>query len=174
MNVTEIYTSRKLASIVQEILLRSESGGRHNPLGKWNATVFHVSHKKCLLITNAITRYSVFLPGMRKSDFKNMTEIFINTLAEQLKRDGVDTGGLDIAELIGETTLHQTDNNRAIIGTQKYLLENVDVWKSQFGKFDNWNFDDITRRVNGIPYKQMDWLVPREKMKVLLDEIVNI
>lgn len=174
MNITEIYTSRKLEKIVPEALLRNESLGNLSPLGKWNATVFHVSHKKCLLLTNAITRYSVFLPGIRNSDFKNIAEIFVNTLSKQLKRDRVETCGLDIADLIGETTLHPTDNNRAIIGTQKYLLENVDYWKSQYGRFENWDFEDINRRVNGIPYRQLDWLVPREKMTVLLEEIVNL
>lgn len=171
MNVTKIYTSRKLQSFVPEALIQNESPAKINPLGKWNATVFFVSRKKCLLITNSITRYSVFIPGIRKSDFKNISEIFSKALIEQLERDNMPIRELNMRELIGETSLHKTDNHRAIIGTQKYILENVDIWKNEFGSFENWDFKDITRRVNGIPYKQIGWLFPREKMKLLLDEI---
>ena len=174
MNVTEIYTSRKLESIVPEALIQNESFGKYNPLGKWNATVFFVSRKKCLLLTNSITRYSVFIPGIRKSDFKNLSEIFINTLIEQLKKDGIPSKEFNVRKLIGEVTLHKTDNNKAIIGTQKYILENIDGWKYEFGPFENWDFRDINRRVNSVPYKQLEWLFPREKMKILLEEIVII
>ena len=171
MNVTEIYTSKKLESIVPEALIHDEPFRKFNPLGKWNATVFFVSRKKCLLLTNSITRYSVFIAGIRKSDFKNLSEIFINTLIEQLKRDNIPSEGLDIRKLIGQVTLHKTDNNRPIIGTQKYIIENIDDWKYEFGAFENWDFRDINRRVNGVPYKQLGWLFPREKMKILFGEI---
>ncbi len=171
MNVTEIYTSRKLETIIPEALIQKEPCGKYNPPGRWSATVFFVSHKKCLLVTNSITRYSVFLPGIRKSDFKNLSEIFINTLIEQLKRDNIPSEGLDIRKLIGQVTLHKTDNNRPIIGTQKYIIENIDDWKYEFGAFENWDFRDINRRVNGVPYKQLGWLFPREKMKILFGEI---
>ena len=174
MNVTEIYTSRKLESIIPEALIQKEFFGECNPLGKWSATVFYVSRKKCLLITNSITRYSVFIPGISKSDFKNLSEIFIDAFIEQLKRDGVTNKSIKIRSLIGEVTLHKTDNNRAIIGTQNYILENIDVWKYEFGPFDNWDFKDINRRVNGIPYKQLGWLYPRERMRLLLEEIVIV
>lgn len=173
MNVTEIYTSRKLESIVPAALIRDKSLGKYNALGKWNATVFFVSRKKCLLITNSITRYSVFIAGVRKADFENLTEIFINTLIEQLKADNIPSKGLDIRRLIGEITLRPTDNDRRILGTQKYIIENIDDWKYEFGAFENWNFRDINKRVNGIPYKQLGWLFPCEKMKIVLDKIAN-
>ena len=147
MNVTEIYTSRKLESSVPKELIQNESFGKLSPLGKWSATVFFVSRKKCLLITNSITRYSVIIAGVRKSDFQNLSELFINTLTKQLKIDGLSIENLSIKELIGETTLHKTDNNRPIVGTQKYILENTDVWKYEFGSFENWNFRDINRRI---------------------------
>ena len=174
MNVTEIYTSKKLETIVPEALIQNKSCGKSNPLGTWNATVFFVSHKKCLLITNSITRYSVIIPGIIKSDFKNLSEKFIDTLIEQLKRDNIPSKELIIKKIIGEITLHQTNNNRPIIGTQKYLLEAIDVWKLQFGRFENWDFRDINRRINGIPYKQLGWLFPKDKMKILLEEMGDV
>lgn len=173
MNITEIYTSRKLESNVPEELIQRESSGKHNSLGKWNATIFFVSRKKCLLITNSISRYSVFIPGIRKADFKNLSELFANALAEQLKRDNILSKELDIKELIGEVTLHPTNNDKPIIGTQNYILENIDALKNRYGPFENWNFKYLIKRINGIPYKQLGWLYPRKKMEELLDEFVS-
>ena len=172
MNITEIYTSRKLESNVPRELIQKESSGKLNSLGKWNATVFFVSRKKCLLITNSITRYSVFIAGIRKADFKNLSELFINVLTDQLKRDNIPIEEFDIRKLIGEITLHPTDNDRPIIGTQNYILENIDALKNRYGPFENWNFKHLNKRVNGIPYKQLGWSSPRKKMRALLDEIV--
>lgn len=168
MNVTEIYTSKKLESIVPEALIHDEPFGKFNPLGKWNATVFFVSRKKCLLLTNSITRYSVFIGGIRKSDFKNLSEIFVNTFTGQLKVDGIPIKEPAIRELVGEVALRPTDNDRPIIGTQKYILEYIDDWKYEFGEFANWDFRAINKRVNSIPYKQLGWLFPKEKMKIML------
>lgn len=173
MNVTEIYTSRKLESLIPSNLLLSESQGEQNPFGKWNATVFFVSRKKCLLMTNSITRYSVILAGIRKSDFKNLSEIFIDTLICQLKTDNIRSDEYTIRKLIGEVTIYRTDNNKAIIGTQNYILGIVDIWKTEFGAFENWDFREINRRVNSIPYNQLDCLFPHKKMRSLLDEIAG-
>lgn len=172
MNITEISTSRKLEYFVPEELIQNEYSGKFNPLGKWKGTLFFVNRNKCLLITNTLTRYSVMIGGIRKREFKNLSEIFINNFIEQLKIDGIESVELDIRNLIGEITLHPTDRDRAIAGTQKYILENIDAWKQEFGAFENWNFREINRRINGVPYKQLGWLFPREMMKILLEEVV--
>ena len=171
MITTDIYTSKKLESIIPESLIENESFNLFNPLGKWNATVFFISRKKCLLLTNSIARYSIILSGINKSDFKNLSELFINTLVDQLKMDAIPFQEMIVRNLIGNIVFHKTNNDRAIIGTQNYLLENIEIWKYEFGAFENWDFRDINKRINTVPYKQLGWLNPREKMKLLLEEI---
>jgi hypothetical protein len=171
MIITDIYTSKKLESIIPESLIENESFNLFNPFGKWNATVFFVSRKKCLLITNSIARYSIIVSGINKFDVENLSEIFINTLIAQLKTDEIPFNEMIVRNLIGIIILHKTDNDRAIIGTQNYLLENIEIWKYEFGAFENWDFRDINKRINNVPYKQLGWLNPRERMKLLLDEI---
>lgn len=171
MNMTEIYTSRKLESIIPELLIQNESFGKENPFGKWNATVFFVSRKKCLLVTNSIARYSLILSDIRKSDFANISEIFANTFVDQLKLEAIPFNELNARKLIGEITFHKTDNDRTIIGTQNYLLEKIDILKYEFGPFENWDFRGINKRMNRVPYKQLGWSFPKERMKILLEEI---
>ncbi|HOG19650.1 MAG TPA: hypothetical protein PKW37_04335 [Salinivirgaceae bacterium] len=172
MIITDIYTSKKLESLIPESLIVNESSDLFNPLGKWYATVFFISRKKCLLITNSNTKYSVIIAGINKPDFKNLSKIFTNTLIDQLKIDAIPFEETVIKNLIGTIVLHKTDNNRPIIGTQNHMLENIEVWKYRFGAFENWNFRKINRNLNKIPYKEGNlYLTPIEKMKSLLDEI---
>lgn len=171
MITTDIYTSKKLESVIPVSLIENESFNLINPFGKWNATVFFVSRKKCLLITNSIARYSLIVSGVNKSDFENLSELFINTLIAQLKKDEIPFNEMTVRNLIGNIILRKTDNDRAIIGTQNYLLENIEIWKYEFGTFENWDFRDINKSINNVPYKQLGWLNPRERMKLLLDEI---
>jgi hypothetical protein len=56
---TKIHTTRKLEKLIKKYISNdkvSESG----KLGKWNATVFYVSRKKCWLISNRLVMYMPF------------------------------------------------------------------------------------------------------------------
>lgn len=171
MNTSEIYTSKKLESIIPTSLIQNESSNTPNPFGTWNATVFFVSRKRCVLATNSIARWSFMMSNMRKPEFENISEIFTNSLIEQLEREHISFKESALKELIGGVTLHRTNNNRAIIGTQNYLLGYVDFWKSKYGPIENWDFRMLASHVNSLPYKQLGWTFPTENMKVLLNEI---
>lgn len=171
MNITDIYTSKKLETIIHQSLIKTESTIKRNAFGKWNATVFFISRKKCLLVTNSITRYSLILSGLTKSDFENLSEIFINTFIDQLKTEEIPFNELSVRTLIGEIALHKTDNDRTIIGNQNYIIRYIDDWKYEFGSFENWDFRNINKRLNRVPYKQLGWLYPKERMKILLEGI---
>ncbi|MDY0142429.1 MAG: hypothetical protein RBR97_11110 [Bacteroidales bacterium] len=171
MNITDIYTSKKLETIIPVSLIKTESTIKRNPFEKWNATVFFISRKKCLLVTNSITRYSLILSGLTKSDLENLSEIFINTFIDQLETEEILFNELELRVLIGKIALHKTDNDRTIIGNQNYILRYIDNWKDEFGSFENWDFRNINKRINRVPYKQLGWLFPKERMKILLEEI---
>lgn len=170
---TKIFISRKLESVVSKSLINTGEEEIENPLGKWTATLFYVSHKKCILITNSIARYTIIVDSVIAANFFDLSNIFAKTLYDQLLTDGIETDLLTIQKLIGKVNLFSTDNDRKLIGTQNNILQYIDDWKYEFGPIDNWPFREINRRINGIPYKELEWLFPREKMKIILDEMVN-
>lgn len=168
---TKIYLSRKLESVVSKSLVNTGVEEADHPLGKWTATLFYVSHKKCLLITNSLTRYTIIVDQVITADFKNISDRFAITLYDQLLVDGIKADWPTIHELVGRVDLFSTDNDRKLIGTQNYILYILDYWKQEFGAIDPWPFREINRRINEIPTKELGWQFPREKMKILLDEL---
>lgn len=46
-------------------------------------------------------------------------------------------------------------------------------WKYDFGEFDNIPFRELNSRLNSSPNKMLDWLFPKEKMHIVLNEYLN-
>lgn len=168
---SKVYVSKKLEGLLPSDLIKKEIVVTENLLGKWNATVFFVSKKKCILMTNSLSRYSVILPGLAKNDFHELTDIVISNLLKQFQKDEITVNEALLKKIIGIVSLFETDNDRTIIGVQNYINGYVENWKYEFGEFSNWDFIDIGRRINGIPYKQIGWFTPKEKMKQIITEL---
>lgn len=167
MNTTSIYTTRKLEKTVKELISVNEQK-TNNYLGDWTSTIFYVSHKKCWLIINNLTKYLLILENVKKSDLKNINTIFKQTLHSQFKYDGIDTGIETIEKIIGKIELHGTNNNQSANGSLNNCLLYLDDWKFEYGNFENMDFRDLNNRLNSSPNKMLNWKHPKEKMR---DEI---
>lgn len=168
---TRINISRKLESVIPKSLIKKEYIGLTNPLGKWTASLFYVSRKKCLLITNSNAKYSIIIDRITKVSLENFSNVFTNTLYEQLLTDEIEIDLMTVQSLVGEVELFETDNDKQLIGTQNSIRLYLEDWKHKFGHIENWPFREINKRINRIPYKQLDWLFPREKMRLELNKL---
>lgn len=168
---TNIYISRKLEKTVPKSFINNLKDSIENPLDKWNANLFYVSNKKCWIITNSISKYSVLLDRIKVADLTRLSEIFTKTFYQQLKTDDIETDLLTIQKLIGQINLFSTDNDQKIIGIQNSILTNLEDWKYEFGHIDNWPFRDINKRINRIPYKQIGMLSPKKKLNEIITKL---
>jgi hypothetical protein len=163
MNTTSIYTTRKLEKTVKEFISENEQKTNEN-LGDWTSTIFYVDHKKCWLLINNLTKYLLILADIKKSDLKNISSIFKETLHSQLKYDGIDVGIEIIEKIIGEIKLYETNNNKSANGSLNNCLLYLEDWKFEYGHFDNMNFRDLNNRLNSSPNQMLNWKYPKEKM----------
>lgn len=167
---TPIHLSRKLQAIFPKELI-VDSFDCKNPLGKWNATLFYVDHKKCVLIMNSFTKYAVILDRVSKADLANFNTLFIDQLYYQLILDEITIDKNELNKLVGTIHFCRTDNDQKTIGTLNYILRSLPDWKEDYGHIDNWPFRKINTYINGIPYEQLGWLFPKEKMNALIEDI---
>ena len=167
MNRTSIYTTRKLEKTVKEFISENEQN-TNEYLGEWTATLFYVSHKKCWLIINKLTKYLLILADIKKSDLKNISKIFKETFYAQLIYDGIVVEYELIEKIIGEIELLETNNDRSTNGSLNNCLLYFDDWKYEYGDFENMPFRDLNNRLNSSPNKMLNWLYPKEKMEELI------
>jgi len=147
---TPIYTSKKLEKTIKKII-QPDKISETGILGKWNATIFYIERKKCWLISNAKTQYSLILPDIKSTDLNTIEKIFINSLYEQLKNDGIYIEFDKLSELIGVIEFYPTDNDRKTAGFQNHKLANLECWKIDYGKYENMPFIDLASGLNSIP-----------------------
>jgi len=168
---THIFLSRKLEKLVANSLSQVTESENDNALGSWNANIFYVDRKKCWMITNSTTFYTLILEDITNKEVKHLTEIFTHTLLVQLEVDGIKISLPDLQRVIGEIKLFPTNNDKRTLGVQNSLKVNIADWKYQYGAFINWPFRDLNHILNKVPYKQLGWKNPKETMKEILSEI---
>jgi Domain of unknown function (DUF6933) len=161
--ITPIHISRKLEKITSKYI--GTPGTELNLfLGKWNATVFYVDRKKCWLITNSETKFSIIIPDLKSSDIKKFSQIFVENLYSQLIYEGILTDFKQLKNWIGKVEILPTDNDRKTIGTQNFILESLKYWKYEFRTFENMPFRELTMRINSSPTESFNWKSPHEKI----------
>jgi len=167
MNKTRIHTTRKLEKTIKEFITRNEQS-ESEYLGEWTATIFYVSRKKCWLIINKMTKYLLILADIKKTELKNISQIFKETFYSQLIYDGIIVDYQIIEKIIGKLELCETNNDRSTNGSLNNCLLFLEDWKYEYGNFDNMNFRDLNGRLNSSPNKMLNWKYPREKMEEMI------
>lgn len=59
-----------------------ESGGC---LSSWHANLLRIDRRKCVLFTNDSTLYAVFVPGLRKRQFQEIADVFVQSVFRSLR-----------------------------------------------------------------------------------------
>lgn len=172
MGQTKIYTTRKLEKVTTEFI--SENNHIENQyLGDWNSTLFYVSHKKCWLAINKLTKYILILPNVKNAELKNISSIFKETLYKQMIYDGIKIDYKWIDKIIGEVKLYETDNDRSASGSLNNIFYYIEDWKYEFETYENMPFRELNGRLNSQPNKLLNWLYSKEKMDEVIKSLKN-
>lgn len=150
LKTTTIHTTKKLE---KQIKKRIQPGDSHSTslLGKWNANLFYVNRKKCWLVSNGLTKYTVILTDMNAKKLLNAEDIFKNTFHDQLIYDGVLIEFEEVENLIGEIMFKPTDNDRVTGGFQNQRIQEFEWWQYEYDSLADMPIRDINNRMNTTP-----------------------
>ena len=166
---TAIHLSNKLEKILaSKIDLKDKNSEENIYLGKWNATIFYSERKKCLLITNAKTKFSVIVFDIKTADFKNLSNIIIDNIYSQIIYEGIFIEFKELEKWIGKINFHKTDNDSKTIGILNYNIRKIKDWRIEYPLLKSFEFREIAKKLNAVPFKIIDWNLPNEKMKQVI------
>lgn len=177
--MTNIYCTKKLEKVVGKKILGQEET-QDSKLGNWNANIFHLQRKKCLILMNDITYYSLFFLDIRKADLLKFSELFYTRLIEQLDYDQIDFPVECSPTLITETTVQflPTNNNRKVLGTMTDFLREIEyVFHDKYnGQLSNVNVNELNHSytdflVGALSPKQGHYGKPIEEMRKKLGSL---
>ncbi len=81
-------------------------------IGDWHANLLRVERRKCVLFTNSDTLYSIFVFGLKRTDFDHLDEVFRQSLFRRLNIEGFSQVQIEKALDEYETIHFAKTNNR--------------------------------------------------------------
>jgi hypothetical protein len=120
-------------------------------LGPWHANLIRIERRKCLLLTNDRTLYSILIPGVKKKDLCNFPELFALHLKRHLEKEGF--GPEDIAKALreyDEIAIAPTAN-RSMLGSMNDLAYQADFLVSRAGGLEKGDILTVNMMLNRIP-----------------------
>lgn len=91
--MTRVYCTKKLKEFIGDVDETLPADYNDLKFSDWNAHLFFVDKRKCIVFVNMLTYYSVFIADIVKKDLKNIDEIFLKRLNEQLHHNGLAVKG---------------------------------------------------------------------------------
>jgi len=119
-----------------------------SPLSSWHANLLTFDRRKCVLISNNKTLYSILIEGLTKPDFNHFNDIlgqavFKNLLQENLPQEQIEI----LLEEFQQVTYTKT-NSRSILGSMNDLAFQLKVMISMDGGLNNINIYDVNKKLN--------------------------
>ncbi len=137
-------------------------------LGSWYANIIFISRKKCLLFVNEKTLFAFIIPGIKKSDLKNIKDLFIENLTLNFNYIGIEQSTIKIIidsykEIeIGKTT------NRSVLGS---MIDYAKCYKYQIQFEDGQligNILEINSEMNEMPMGAIGYTNGKRMLQNLL------
>ena len=142
-----------------------------NKLGSWHANIFHIERRKCVLVTNDLTLYAMFIPYLTKPDFKAFhivfgQNLFKNLLYENLLQSEIETA----LEEYKEIQYAKTDS-RSVLGTMNEQKFQVEYMVHAEGGMDNTDIYALNSKLNRSIFSPTKYRYPIEMLKERLGNI---
>ncbi|MCF8068856.1 MAG: hypothetical protein K9L30_09750 [Desulfobacterales bacterium] len=118
-------TQKMLSELKEKPVLEYDST---DPFWSWHANMFYIERHKCVLITNDITLFTLFIPALKKPDFQNFKLIFGQQLFKNLLHEKIPQNRIEIVLSGCEKIQYRKTNNRSVLGSmnnQRAYLEAV-------------------------------------------------
>ena len=137
----------------------------------WHANVFHIERRKCVLITNDTTLFTMFIPVLKKPDFLSFHFIFGQHLFKNLLHEGIPQNQIEAVLSECEDIQYEKTNNRSVLGTmneQRFQLEYYIQAESGLSRTDIY---DLNHKLNRNILSAIDYKNPIEMFLAKLQKI---
>lgn len=119
-----IHCTKKLAKKLP--VVSNEPQTETSPLGSWHAHLYTIHRHNCILFCHDATRYTVFLPGLRKQQLDELGRWFKEAFTASLSYMGMSDAEVRRAELALGPVILDTDTDRSVLSSltqMKFMLD---------------------------------------------------
>ena len=140
----------------------------YDKLYDWHANLLLIQRKKCILLTNSLTLYSVFIPELKRADFNNFSEVFYKFFLNQLK--AADFSHNHIKKILKRhlSFRYTKTNNRSVLGSMNDLVFQIKIYIKMSGGLENTDCKKLNNDINQVPMSFINYKYSIDVLKELL------
>jgi hypothetical protein len=141
----------------------------------WNAMLFYLNKRKCLLFMYKKTLYAFLVLGIVKKDLADFPKFFRLHLIDQLISDQlINPETKTILDVAYESiTLQPTDNDKRVIGSMNDCIYRIKVYDSLTDDALLLRSTYIGHQLNKTPMGAISYDYPVKRMKEFLEELIS-
>lgn len=116
-----IHCTRKMAKKLP--IVSSKPLQEDSPLGSWHAHLYHFNHRQCVIFCHDISRYILFLGGLRKPHFAALGDWFLEIFMATLAAEGFEQSAIaQVARSMGSIRF-DTKTDRSVLGSTRIVSD---------------------------------------------------
>ena len=142
-----------------------------DPFWSWHASVFHIERRKCVLITNDTTLFTMFIPALKKPDFQSFHFVFGQHLFKNLLYEEIPQNQIESVLSECEGIKYEKTNNRSVLGSmndQRFQLEYLIQAEGGLARTEIY---ELNHKLNRNILSAIDYKYPIEMLRKKLQEI---
>lgn len=145
-----------------------EKQSRASFINDWHANLIRIDRRKCVLLTNDSSLYTIVIPGLRKRDFENFAELVAHSLFKNFLAEGLDQKSLELILSEVKEIKYTKTSSRTVLGSMNDLAYHVRYWIEISGGLSSIDIYEVNRKLNRIPMGALQYSYSCEKLKNLL------
>jgi len=140
-------------------------------LGNWYANLLRIDRRKCVLFTHEQTLYSLLVPNLKKTEFQQLDDIFVQALFKQLRVEMFTQGQIKsvLDEYDGKIKYAKTEN-KSVLGSMNDLALHIKTEVQIHKDLANIDMFLLARKLNRIPFKSIGYEYPETLFRLRLDQ----
>ena len=167
-----IYCSAKLSTLLGLPKKPKENSTAAVDSHCWNAMLFYLNKRKCLLFMHKPTLYSFLTLDITKKDLADFPKFFRQHFTDQLLADQLITERTKVMleQDYGSIFLKPTDNDKKVIGSMNDCIFRVRYYDGRDVDGISLSATHIAHYFNKTPMGAIDYAHPVERMKGFIEK----
>ncbi|AOU96805.1 hypothetical protein BI364_01205 [Acidihalobacter yilgarnensis] len=120
-----IHCTQRLATMLPAV--SHEPQAETSPLGSWHAHLYRIDRRHVVMFCHDETRYTLYLPGVRKLEFCDLGHWFKDTFLSSLAYMGMPDNQVLRAELALGPATFDTCTNRSVLASLNRMRYRLDT-----------------------------------------------
>ncbi len=140
-------------------------------LDSWHANIFYIERRKCVLVTNDSTLFTMFIPSLRKQDFDTFYHVFGQSIFKNLSNEEIPQNQIEVVLRACEKIKIAKTNNRSVLGSMNDQKVQLECLIQAQGGLAHTDLYELNHKLNRHILSAIDYKYPIEVLKEKLIEI---